>query len=733
MSVYAELADGRRLEFPDGTDPVVIQNTVKKVLGKSQTPPSKEWMERLQGQKPKESGLRDFLTGATGMIRGAMNTATSPEILAVRNQLQPEGFKTTESNAGDRLFHPQFANKDSGAYLAGSLVDPAAWAVGLGAAKALPYAKVLGNGVWNALKSTASNIAGGAIPGAIVGGLSNDNAASGAVLGGALNATLPGAVGLVASGIKKVYNATHVQEKAAEILKKILGKDLPAVKAATAAATDGITAAQAAAGVHNDVFNALDDLARRQDLENYYSRLDAAQKQELVDDLVRLAGGRTATEARQTVEASRKALGNVTEPQARAALKNANVAGRAKPVISRLEQKAEALGTQASGKVQDVRRLSRAGEIAEDVAQTGRMNLGGKPTPVLGRSGLQTGQPARYERGEELVDVAERGSQKAADDSLALGAASRESKAKAEQIKGELASRGLSPLDPKSVTGGIRRMLKDRRIGPSDINYRVLSSVADKIDEWTNKYGIIDAEALRTIRTNSINEKVKELMPGLDAKAQKARAASLLTKVKPMIDDAIEKAGGKGWRQYLFDFERNSRLIDRKKMGGVALRAFEKNPKKFESLVAGNEPEMVQRVFKTEYDLGLAMGTKDMQPLERAASALARDRSIREGAVRGEGGLHKVLGAHQARFRLPNWINRNVAITNRALEELETRVNEKTMTALLEAMKSGRNANNLLNVVPIEDRSKVIRVLMETQTSPASRAFLMGYLNAQEQ
>jgi hypothetical protein len=33
MSIYAELPDGRRLEFPDGTDSAVIQRTVKKVLG----------------------------------------------------------------------------------------------------------------------------------------------------------------------------------------------------------------------------------------------------------------------------------------------------------------------------------------------------------------------------------------------------------------------------------------------------------------------------------------------------------------------------------------------------------------------------------------------------------------------------------------------------------------------------------------------------------------------------
>ena len=33
MAIYAELHDGRKLEFPDGTDPSVVQATVKKVLG----------------------------------------------------------------------------------------------------------------------------------------------------------------------------------------------------------------------------------------------------------------------------------------------------------------------------------------------------------------------------------------------------------------------------------------------------------------------------------------------------------------------------------------------------------------------------------------------------------------------------------------------------------------------------------------------------------------------------
>jgi uncharacterized protein YecT (DUF1311 family) len=38
MAVFAELADGRRLEFPDGTDPAVIQSTVKRLVGQAPAP-----------------------------------------------------------------------------------------------------------------------------------------------------------------------------------------------------------------------------------------------------------------------------------------------------------------------------------------------------------------------------------------------------------------------------------------------------------------------------------------------------------------------------------------------------------------------------------------------------------------------------------------------------------------------------------------------------------------------
>ena len=70
MAIEAELADGRILEFPDGTDPAVIQSTVKRVLGVTDAPkkaaPSadvmtpdelEEWSQVAQAQQPKPKSV----------------------------------------------------------------------------------------------------------------------------------------------------------------------------------------------------------------------------------------------------------------------------------------------------------------------------------------------------------------------------------------------------------------------------------------------------------------------------------------------------------------------------------------------------------------------------------------------------------------------------------------------------------------------------------------------------
>ena len=64
MTIQAQLPDGRILEFPDGTDPAIIQATVKKTLGIQEQNPQQELSipDRVVG------GLEGALTVRSSLV-----------------------------------------------------------------------------------------------------------------------------------------------------------------------------------------------------------------------------------------------------------------------------------------------------------------------------------------------------------------------------------------------------------------------------------------------------------------------------------------------------------------------------------------------------------------------------------------------------------------------------------------------------------------------------------------
>jgi hypothetical protein len=79
MTIQAQLADGRILEFPDGTDPAVIQATVKKMVAAA-SPPKEGIMAALTG------GAKRF--GST--IETGLESLIDPELAAKRGVARGE-------------------------------------------------------------------------------------------------------------------------------------------------------------------------------------------------------------------------------------------------------------------------------------------------------------------------------------------------------------------------------------------------------------------------------------------------------------------------------------------------------------------------------------------------------------------------------------------------------------------------------------------------------------------
>jgi hypothetical protein len=83
MAIEAQLADGRILEFPDGTDPGVIQATVKKVIASSQpkTTFGGQTKEFFKGLAPGAVGLLESAaTGASALLPSDLEKAAREKI-----------------------------------------------------------------------------------------------------------------------------------------------------------------------------------------------------------------------------------------------------------------------------------------------------------------------------------------------------------------------------------------------------------------------------------------------------------------------------------------------------------------------------------------------------------------------------------------------------------------------------------------------------------------------------
>jgi hypothetical protein len=532
----------------------------------------------------------------------------------------------------------------------------------------------------------------GAVTGGVSAGIINpEDAETGALVGAAVPLALPAiAKGVARSSgwLTDLAKGRLPEVKAGAIARATLGDDLPAAVNALANAKPGITATQALAdaGINADPFMALGELAKKNDVGSWYRLLGEAQQAAQKNQLALTAGGPTQAAARAASDEAINQLNRVTTPMRETELAAANTA---RDVTQRLEP------VFAQRQASMVNALQGQGRAATDAAQAGVRAETGAP-------GFLT-QGTRAAESDVLADTmgvikAQRGNE--------AGFIQR-------QID-SLAAHGLKPIDTDTIVGNITAKLNDPKIGPSDVNQAVLGKVANKIQEWTAKGGgVIDADALYSIRKNAIGEEIARLYPNVDAKQQAKYAAKLLSEVKPLIDDAIEQAGGTGWRRYLNTFETGMKGVEQNRMGAEALRMFNDSPEEFIKLMKNENPKAVEDIFGPgSYDIIKEMGRKSA-PMEEIKRQLERDIvTIPKQVAAGTGGLKRIMESEQSLFRrIPAFFSRATTTANMALDVLENKVNEKTFALFEKGFKSGKNAVELLKELPTVERNQVLNLL----------------------
>ena len=563
----------------------------------------------------------------------------------------------------------------------------------------------------------ATRVAGGAITGGATSALINPaEAETGALAGGVLAAAAPPVVNALAKSagfLKDAFSGRLVDVKAGKIAREVAGDRIAAIRAALAAAPEDLTAAQAASGVDKAAWQALGSFAAKTD------DISTSLKQQFDDELAqlqRMAEGGNATEARRAYEQSIQRLNQLTQDMRNVELQAANQAGQTiNRLAPQLQQRQASMINALRGGIPVGEALpgqaviSPATEAAQRAAaaqvQAERIVPGQIPA-ISARQAART-QMAAAQQWQETSDIfADIAKQRRAEAGFL------------ERQIGSLEDYGLRPLDAGSIIGAIDAKLSQPGLRASTNVTKVLQAVKDDIANLTAKGGgVIDANDLYTLRKEGINERIMQIMGQTDPKVSAKVTRKVLGEVRPLIDDAIEQAGGTGWRDYLKTYSQGMQAIDQKALAAEAARLFKDSPQEYVRLVRGNNPDAVEAIFGPgSYDIFKEMGNK-MPTLEKLAASIERTGEMAKAATRGEAAFTEAAERVGRTFpHFPNLLSRKASIGNLTFGELEDRLNRKVVAKLREGMRSGKTALDMLNELPSAERSKVLQVLTNPST-----------------
>jgi len=300
---------------------------------------------------------------------------------------------------------------------------------------------------------------------------------------------------------------------------------------------------------------------------------------------------------------------------------------------------------------------------------------------------------------------------------------------------------GLQPLSVDRIIGAIdeTRMQPGARV--STTQQQVLGRLRSQLlNAAEMNGGTIDAYDLYTIRKEGVNEIIDALMVGRDPKVSKKVAADVLSIVRPEIDNAIERAGGAGWKNYLDTFSKGAKDLEKRQMAAEAFRMFKDSPQEYVKLVRGNNRGAVETVFGPgNYDIFKEM-SKEMSTLNKVATYVEREGVIANAAKGGQEELARILKKHRKYTLIPNWFNPWVTTTNMQLRNIQDRLNDETLRVIERSAQSNQSMLDLLEGLPRAERSKLMKMInglgrtgAPVVQTPAARGAFVSTMAPEEQ
>jgi hypothetical protein len=757
--IRVKAPDGSFVNFPEGTAPSVMEGAMQQKFGGPTTAPATAPDVPFDIRTaPKRDFGADVTALAAGTGKGIGNIALGAETLAGR------GLKYLGMNsAGDYLVQDAktgqirlakelapYEAKAPGMTGAGQFTGEVLATLPIGGALAAPFraAKVTapiataletggfrtgliptraaiasGNAIAPTFGTRAADLAlrtgAGAATGATVAAVTNpDDVATGTIFGALIPTAGAKTAKVIGNGLKDAYDflkGTTGAARAAELFRSAIGVNLQDVIKLLQNAPKDATLRQVLqdANIDADAVMALGEIVEKGPGAPRFGRIAEEQKADQVNALAGAAGGATAAEARTAAEKARVDLNAMNRPAREAALARANVGGQQIPPLAAEAASQRALAAQRTAEARNLGPL--AARTAND-----RQILGGVlpleqpdvPQEFLNRTGVMAG-------------LAEQGLNRAAQGSLEAGAAART----AESKIAELQAQGLEILNHNPIVGTLDTLAKKVGDRANPIRKNILTSLGQQLRDLVEvNGGVLDARDLYEFRKTAVNDTIARLLndSNVVGEVAKERTATLLGEIKPLIDQAIENAGGKGWKKYLETYAAGAKDIERQQMAARALDIYRADPTKYVELLKGvkeSDLNAVEEVFGPgSFDF-----VKEMTPgkgafsrlpsMQEVARQVTRDTKIDAAAARGADAAKQLLlregnlGAKTIRV-LSRLVSGKGAYTGELINALaEQRIAPQIQTALVKGFESGKSALELIAQLSSKDRAAAARAM----------------------
>ena len=446
-----------------------------------------------------------------------------------------------------------------------------------------------------------------------------------------------------------------------------------------------------------------------------------------------LRGGETGTEAMQNIGAMRQQVGEVTDPMREQALQRADVGRTVMIPQERAAQMEDAIAAEInrSGIVRRMRGLEgRSLEQLDAVFQNPELFTTGRTVQRIGEVADQAGR-----RADEGIDA-----------QLAL----RDSAASRREVVENLRAQGLQPLNIGTVVGDLRRKAAEAEfVNPP--RFRVLTEFANNLERRAaSQGGVIDATGLYELR-KSMADTVADLLGPMDPGALQRRTAELVGEAKPLIDNAIEAAGGTGWRQYLNTFSAGMQNVERQQFA----RALEKLPEaRLTQVMSGNDPDFVAKFFGPgRYDVNVELFGSQLPVAQKLAGEIDASRAVaatgqealapsqklgfRSGAQARvneafQPGMRNVFARGLTRMLggAPGVYGGGVAADQMA-REMSQQISQNAMRELVPGLASPQTAASMLGVRSSSNKiAQIVNSLSPAQRAVLGQALTQGTMGA---